>query len=227
MAEKIYAYLIKFIQKKPIKFFVLKLVEFVYFLIRVWQIWVEYIIIKLLVLTAVGLVLAYVTYHRNPNTPKWVLAAIVLICSTGAIIAGYAELYLLSNKVDTRTLKDFDKPPLSQFLENGFEHRFKRHMQLWGEVNNYTVILTPAHGAAMKIITIRIPLALPEITENYEEEASLTPYFELVIDNFTYMARADIENYTDKFNYFELMKIINQAIDKIQKQNLKPYAFTE
>jgi hypothetical protein len=48
-----------------------------------------------------------------------------------------------------------------------------------------------------------------------------------VDENFILMARADIENYLDKYNYFELMNLIAQAIEKCRQVEAAPFTFKD
>lgn len=187
-----------------------------------WNIFRDYVLLKLLISTIAGLLIAFITSRMVPNTSPLVLAVLVLSCSVAAIIAGIIDWKLTKYRVKTRTLKAFNTPPLSLFLENGFDNRF--HEQLWGKVNGYDIIMTPGHGKLGTVITIRIPIAVDDVLE---EVIELTSYFSIVETSFGYVAMTEIDDYTDKFNYFELMNMITKATEKLQGLNFRPFKFAD
>jgi hypothetical protein len=215
--------LLKILNSKLVGKSLLALVDVLYALKGNWPIWRDYMFTKLPALTIVGLLLAFFTWQKAPYTSKEILAAIVLSCSAGAVFAGYVHFKIDDHRVRKRTLAAFNSPPLSQFLENGFDNRFVE--QLWGKVNNYDIIITPLHGRFGQILTIRIPVSTDKSVD--EANLPLTPYFNLVLQNYFWFARADIENYLGKFNYFELMNMITQATEKVQLLDMHPYKFVE
>ncbi len=219
-----YPRLQKILLSKPVAVSILALVDFVGKLLSYWPVWRDFVFKKFLVLTVVGLLLAFITWQRAPYTAGSVLAAIVLSCSVGAVIAGCMHFKITESRIKRRTLAAFASPPLSQFLENGFDNRFKE--QLWGRVNNYWIIITPLHGTHGELITIHIPLK-DAVKDMNQIGVELSPYFKIVLDNFYLMAKADIEGYTQKLNYFELMKVITLATEKLQLLGMEPFQFAE
>lgn len=205
--------------RKILKLIVPPLTGTVVTLHRWWDVIRTYILLKLLVLTAVGLVVAYITWHKAPYTSKTILAAIVLCCMAGAVLGGYAESVITHRRVTHRTREAFEHPPLSLFLSNGFDNRFKD--QLWGTVNNYVVIVHPAHGTYGTYMKIDIILKIPDSLNM--EDPQITPYFTVVIDKFLLVATAELPDYLNKFNYYELEDIITRATEKLQLMGLEPY----
>jgi len=220
--SKTFPYVLKVISYKPVKKMLMAAFKFVTLLRYYWIIFRDYMLVKFLSLTVAGLLIAYVTSRMVPNSCLQVLAGLVVSCSFAALIAGYVNWIGDKHSLVTKTLNAFSTAPLSQFLENGFDHRFQG--QLWGKVNNYDIVMNPGHGSKNTFITIRIPIAMGTESEKLTE---LNPFFRIVEDNLMYMAKADIENYTDKFNYFELMNMITKATEKLQELNFEPFKFAD
>jgi hypothetical protein len=180
-----------------------------------YVIWRDAIITKLLALTFIGVAAAFALHHYVPHAPGIALAAVVIVCVVGAVVAGYIQFYQNENNIIKRTVLAFKDPPLCHFIAHGFEVRFEE--QLWGMVNNYLVILNPSHGNIMNFLTITIPLQTVEI-----DTGTLTPLFNLVEESGALLAIADIEYYNEKYNYYELMNLITDVTAKLQESNLQP-----